>query len=335
MRTGLRRLFTLGALLAAGSAHAQLSGSLVKGQFGLQSGTQPPEGVVATLFAYDYYATTIKGPNGDSLATSGSLNLIAAPGLNLWLVSPWKLLGANYGAVLSLWGASASVDAPRFNASQSTYGFGDMYVKPVELGWHTPHLDAITGFAIWIPTGRYTPGGDNNTGQGQWGYELTLGATAWLEKEHHLNLATQIFFDLYSDRRGAVGPSNTQLHTGDTLTLQGGLGYQLLGGGLNFGIPYFVQWKVTEDTLPPGVGAILPAIDAAKSFSAGVGAEVALYWSTTDGVNARWVQGIGGKNTTNGASFFLLYNHLFSLPGEKKVPDTLQSPARSPELSWR
>jgi len=92
---------------------------------------------------------------------------------------------------------------------------------------------------------------------------------------------------------------------------------------------------VTADTLPPGVGAILPAISGAKSFSAGVGAEVALYWSTTDGVNARWVQGIGGKNTTNGASFFLLYNHLFSLPGEKKVPDTLQSPARSPELSWR
>jgi hypothetical protein len=60
MRNGLGGVLAIGALLAAGSAHAQLAGSLVKGQFGLQSGTQPPEGVVVTLFAYDYYATTIK-----------------------------------------------------------------------------------------------------------------------------------------------------------------------------------------------------------------------------------------------------------------------------------
>jgi hypothetical protein len=40
----------------------------------------------------------------------------------------------------------------------------------------------------------------------------------------------------------------------------GGTGYQLLDGGLNLGIPYFLQWKVTEDTLPPGICPVLPTL---------------------------------------------------------------------------
>jgi hypothetical protein len=169
---------------------------------------------------------------------------------------------------------------------------------------------------LWIPTGSYTPGGNSNSGQGQWGYEFSAGATVWFEKEHHLNLSTQAFYDIFSPRRGTIGPSNTQLQTGNIFTLMGGLGYQLLGGGLNVGIPYFIQWKVTQDTLPPGIGPILQGIQAAKDWSVGLGAEVDLFWSTTDGVTARFLQGFAGSNTTNGQSYFLTYNHIFNIGGK-------------------
>ena len=79
-------------------------------------------------------------------------------------------MGASFGAVLSMWGTFPVVDAPRVGMSRSTYGFGDMYIKPFELGWHAPWVDAIAGIAFWIPTGRYSPGANNNTGQGQWGF---------------------------------------------------------------------------------------------------------------------------------------------------------------------
>ncbi len=305
--------FVVAVLLAmAAPARAQLAGDIVRGQYGLTAGTQAPEGLVLSAWAFDYYASTIKGPNGNTVPTSGHLNTLAIPGLNLWWVSPWKVLGANYGAVLSLWGITPTVDAPRLGTTNSTYGFGDMYIKPVELGWHTTYVDAIAGVAFWLPTGRYSPGANDNTGQGQWGIEPSAGVTVWSDPKHHVNLSTQVFYDIYSERRGTVPLTGTHLKTGDILTLQGGLGYQFLGGGFNIGVPYFVQWKITEDTVPTGFGLVLPGIVAAKDWNAGVGVEVDLYWNTSNGVTVRWVQGIGGKNTSDGSTVFLTYNHVFA-----------------------
>jgi hypothetical protein len=316
-------LFGAPMLIASRPARAQLSGDLIRGQYGLASGTQPPEGLVVSPFVYDYRAGTIVGPGGRDVPTSGSFNTFS-PGLSLWWVSPLKVLGAHYGAQASVGLTSSAVEAPRFDASQSSFGFGDTYVKPFELGWHTTYVDANVGFGLYIPTGRYAPGGSDNSGQGQWDYEFSAGGTLWPDKGHHLNLATQAFFDLFSHRRGEVGPSHTELKTGDILALQGGLGYAFLDGGLNVGVPYFVQWTLTEDTLPPGVGGpILPGLQAAKAWSIGVGAEVDFNWSKSDGVTARWLQGFAGQNTTNGATFFLFYNHAFQFTSDKPPPPSM------------
>lgn len=309
----LGRALATAVLMAALPASAQLAGDVVKGQYGLAAGTQAPEGLVLTAWFYDYYSTQFVGPDGNVVqGTTGSLNVLAVPGVNAWYVSPLKILGANYGAVLSLWGSGNRAEFPRVNSNQSTYGFGDMWVKPVELGWHTTYVDVITGFALWIPTGRYTLGANNNTGQGQWGYEFSLGATLWFDKGHHFNFSTQALYDIYSPKKGGpIGPSNTQVQTGNVLYLGGGLGYQFLDGALNIGIPYFVQWKITEDTLPPGIGPILPGIQAAKDWDMGIGAEADFFWSTTDGVTLRFMQSFAGKNTSNGSTYFLTYNHIF------------------------
>ncbi|HJY86247.1 MAG TPA: transporter [Candidatus Acidoferrales bacterium] len=314
MYKGLRGLFFIGSIFAAGSARAQLSGTLANGQYGLQAGTQASESLVVSAFVYDFVATSIVGPNGNTLGGSGSSNVLAAPGLNLWWVTPLKILGANYAVALAMWGSSSSIDYPRLDVTTSSYGFGDMYFKPFELGWHTTYVDAISGFGLYFPTGRYTPGANNNSGLGQWGYEFSAGATAWFDKKHSFNLATLALYDLYSPKTGGpVGPQQTNLQTGNTFSLQGGLGYQMLGGGLNVGIPFFLQWKVTEDTLPPGTlpAGVLAQIQGAKSFSVGLGAEAALFWSETDGIDLRWVQSFAGKNTADGPTFFVFYNHLF------------------------
>lgn len=320
-RSGMTVEFAMvGLLFLASPARAQLAGDLVKGAYGLTAGTQPPPSLVVTPWIYDSYSTSLVGPDGATLPTNGaSNNVLAAPGLSLWLVTPWRLLGANYGAQLQLWGSTATLDSPRLGTSQTGYGFGDMYLKPLELGWHTTHLDIITGFALWIPTGGYVPGGDNNSGQGQWGYEFSAGATVWFDEAHHLNFAVQAFYDIYSPKSGTVtlGSTTTKLQTGNILYLQGGLGYSLLGGMLNIGIPYYLQFKITEDTLPSGIGVVLPGIQAGKSWAIGLGAEVALAWSASDALTVRWVQGFAGANTTNGASFFVSYSHLFYLFGEE------------------
>lgn len=307
----LRAAMAFVVLTVATTARAQLFSSLPRGSYALTAGTQPPEGLVLAGFIYNYHTTTIVGPHGNSVSTKGSLNIFT-PGVTAWYVSPLKVFGAHYGAVLSMWFTSSRTEFPTLNVTQSSYGFGDMYLKPLELGWHTTYVDAITGFTLRIPTGRYSPGGKDNSGQGQWGYEFSVGATVWFDKGHHLNLSTQAFYDIYSPKSGTIGPSNTQLQTGNIFTLMGGLGYQFLGGGLNVGIPYSIQWKVTEDTLPPGIGPVLPGIQAAKDWRVGLGAEVDLFWNASNGITARFLQGFAGANTTNGQSYFLYYNHIFS-----------------------
>jgi hypothetical protein len=267
-------------------------------------------------FVYDYYTSTGVGPNGNSFSIQGSLDVLAAPALFLWYVSPWKVLGANYGAQLSAAFVAGSIDLPRVNAKTSNYGFGDMFLKPVELGWHEKYFDAITGFGIYLPTGTYTPLSNSNTGLGQWGFEFQAGGTVWFDEGRHFNLATTAFYDIFTSKTASLpGPQGTTLRTGNIFLLEGGLGYRFLEGAFNVGVPYFLEWKVTQDTLPASVlpAQILNQISNAKDFSAGVGAEVNFFFTHTDGITARWLQGIDGWNTTRGSTFFLFYNHIFKI----------------------
>jgi hypothetical protein len=316
MRQALRAACIVAIVLASGAARAQLSGSHIKGQFGLASGTQAPEGLLLVPFVYDYYTSTVVGMNGNSFSIQGSLDVLAAPGLFLWYVSPWKVLGANYGAQLSAAFVAGSIDLPRVNAKTSHYGFGDMFLKPVELGWHEKYFDAITGFGIYLPTGSYTPLANNNTGLGQWGYEFQAGGTVWFDEGRHFNLATTAFYDIFTSKTASLpSPQGTTLRTGNIFNSGRWSRLPVPGGRLQRGHPYFLEWKVTQDTLPASVlpAQILNQIGSAKDFSAGVGAEVNFFFTQTDGITLRWLQGIDGWNTTRGSTFFFFYNHIFKI----------------------
>jgi len=297
-------------VLASGPARAQLSGDLVPGTYGLTAGTAPDVGLNVSLSVQEYYTTVLVGPGGSAVHSPDTYNALVIPALSLWWVSPWKLLGGNFGAQLSLQGTSSVTEYPRIDSRQHGYGFGDMWIQPVGLSWHTTYADVLTGFALYLPTGRYQPDGTDNTGQGQWGYELSAGATVWLDAGHHFNFAAIVLYDIYSPKQGTDG----QLRTGSILTVQGAVGYQLLGGALNVGIPYSFQFKITEDTLPQGFFPpdVLARLDAAKSWSAAVGLEVDYTWSAADGIQLRWLQGFAGTNTTNGTSLLFFYSHQFS-----------------------
>jgi len=50
-------------------------------------------------------------------------------------------------------------------------------IAPVSLGWHFKRADATAGYTIFVPTGRYSDGANDNTGLGMWGHELAMGTT--------------------------------------------------------------------------------------------------------------------------------------------------------------
>ena len=233
------------AWLAAVPAQAQLNGSHILGDFGVQSGSQPQPGFYTALFYYRYNTDTIKDSEGNIIRpapnTPGSIGMTAVAPI-LWYVSKAKVLGANYGAMVVLPFANAALAAPAFIVGETVdTSFADMLIRPVDLGWHHKGADVSAGIQFYAPTGRYEPKGSENIGKGMWTSEPFVGATAYFDEKRTVSLATTAYWEIHGDKK------DSDVHVGQLLTLQGGLGKSFLGGGLILGAAYYAQWKLTAD----------------------------------------------------------------------------------------
>lgn len=220
-------------LLLAVPAQAQLNGSHSLGDFGVQSGSQPQPGFYAALFYLRYDTDTIKDANGKTIRLSqdapGSVAISAAAPI-LWYVSKTKFLGANYGALLVLPWANASIEAPAFAIGNTvSTSFADLAIRPLDLGWHAKRADMAAGFQVYAPTGKYERGGSDNIGKGMWTYEPFAGTTVYFDEKRTVSLATTAFWELHGKKK------DTDVKVGQILTLEGGLGKSYLGGGLILG----------------------------------------------------------------------------------------------------
>ena len=157
-------------LASAAPAAAQLNGSHSPGVFRVQSGSQPQPGFDAALFYLRYDTDTIKDADGNTVriaANAPSSLAVSAGAPLLWYVSKAKVLGANYGAMAVLPFANASIEAPAFGlGSEGDTGVADMLIRPLDLGWRTKRADIVAGFQVYVPVGRYEPGGRRQPREG-------------------------------------------------------------------------------------------------------------------------------------------------------------------------
>jgi hypothetical protein len=304
-------------LLLAVPAQAQLNGSHTLGDFGVQSGTQPQPGFYAALFYLRYDTDTIKNANGDTVRLSpsapGSIGVAAIAPL-AWYVSRAKILGANYGAMVVLPLANASIEAPAFAISEAVdTSVSDLLVRPLDLGWHTPRADIAAGFQLYAPTGRYERGGSDNIGKGMWSYEPFLGTTVYFDEKRTVSLAATAYWELHGTKK------DTEVKVGQLLTLQGGAGKSFLGGGLITGAAYYAQWKLTEDRLLelelPGVSPIdvnVPGKHQVFAFGPDVTLPIASSSKLFALVNIRYMWETGAQLKTQGQT--LVVNATFPVP---------------------
>ena len=191
-------------LLLAAPAQAQLNGSHTLGDFGVQSGSQPQPGFYAALFYLRYDADTIKDADGNIVRLSpsapGSIAVSAVAPL-AWYVSKAKIFGANYGAMVVLPLANASIEAPAFAIGKTVdTSVSDLLLRPLDLGWHSTHADVTAGFQLYVPTGRYERGGSDNIGKGMWAYEPFLGTTVYFDERRTVSLATTAYWEFHGHR---------------------------------------------------------------------------------------------------------------------------------------
>ena len=310
----------LPALLMAAPAHAQLNGSHTLGDFGVQSGTQPSPGFYAALFYYRYDTDTIKNRDGATIRpfpdspTSVAMTAVAPIA---WYVSKTKVLGANYGAMVVLPFANASLAAPAFLIEENVdTGAADMLLRPLDLGWHTKQTDVAAGFQMYLPTGRYEPGGSENLGKGMWSYEPFVGATVYFDEKRTMSVATTAYWEIPSKKQ------DSDVKVGQLLTLQGGGGKSFLGGGLILGAAYYAQWKLTEDQLAqfvlPGGTPILvafPGKHRVAAFGPDVTLPVASKAKLFALVNIRYLWEVGARLKTQGDT--LAITATFPVPSVK------------------
>src|SRR5262245_61159493 len=230
-------------------AHAQLNTQHVKGTAGLKAGSQPPPHVyVIAPLLYFYNTDTVKDRDGETFGPSADLTSVASAG-GLVVVTTKKILGGFYSyQILAPVFVNNRIQGTEIDANPGG-GISDSAVTPINLGWHFKRADAMAGYNIFIPTGRYTDGASDNTGYGMWGHELALGTTVYLDAARKYHAATLATFDFQSKKED----SDTKV--GNAMNLEGGVGADFLKGGLTAGLAYYASFKLTDDVVDgiPGI----------------------------------------------------------------------------------
>ncbi len=225
-----------------------------------------------------------------------------------WWVGDHKLLGANWGAQATMFFQDNSVEIADFHASQD-FAMGDIFIQPLNLGWHQPRSDFMVTAGVYLPTGKYHPGGDDNSGLGMWTLELGAGSTLYFDEEKQWHASAMGYFEINSEKRG------TDSRVGNILTIEGGLGRSWYEGALSAGIAYYAQWKLTSDKIR-GLEEIDPELPhelkLEKSRLFGVGPEINFPIMIKDKllciVTARYQWEFDARSTLEGENFNLFFN---------------------------
>ncbi|MBJ2123415.1 transporter [Flavobacterium sp. IB48] len=304
-------VLTATLLLIAFCGNAQLKGGHILGSMGLQSGTQSPENTLSVYIpGYIYSASSLRDSNGDKVGNPDLTMFITGIGANY--VSDFKILGANYGATILIAGASNTIQGSYID-SKSDFAFTDMYIQPIQLGWHNKRADFVFGYQLYLPTGKYELGGSNNSGLGMFMNEFSAGTTLFFNDKKTFHFSALASYEINGKKK------DTDIKTGDILSIEGGLGKTFYcmnaektapKGILNAGLIYYLQYKVSEDKIP--VGSIL-VIEPDKDKVAGLGAEINyLHIGCMTSAGFRWVGEVNAENRFQGNTFFITLAHVFS-----------------------
>ncbi|MGB5162440.1 MAG: transporter [Thermoanaerobaculia bacterium] len=296
----------LALALLASPADAQFLGHNFTGDMGLMSGTQAPPGWNLAVVYLRFDGETLRDRDGNSIALDpeerGSLD-VNSYALALTYVTEHKILGGTYG-----FGIFPAFTDNRFQApilflnEKVDTGFTDLNIQPITLGWSKQRADFTAGLSLYVPTGTYELGADDNLGMGMWTFELFGGTTVYLDKAKSWHLATAAFYETHTKKE------DTDIRVGDILTLEGGLGKSWMEGALTAGIAYYAQWKVTADD--PG-GDLQPVFEEffGKHRGYGFGPELTVPIATSKKligfINARFLWETGIRSQLEGTVFTL------------------------------
>jgi hypothetical protein len=310
MKTGyliLKIVAIVVLLLLSAKTNGQLKGDHLLGDYGLSAGTQAQPTVIGALPLYRYGASKLKNSNGNRVNSNLDINAFLI-GVGGSIVSNLKILNANYGASILVAFMSNRLEGNKIN-SATPMGFSDMYVQPLQLGWHTKRADYTVGYGIYMPTGKYEYGGNSNTGMGMWTHEFSAGSTLYFDSKKTISFSSIVFFETHGKKKGA------ETKVGNIVSIEGGLGKTFCQPISGFPIPvifnagavYYMQFKVSDDKLPIGNNIFTGTKD--HIYAWGLEANV-LYPKARVSLGLRWLDEFSAKNRFEGNTFFITAGYI-------------------------
>ena len=288
-------------LLLASTAQAQFLGHNFGGDAGLLAASQPDPGIYIAPLYIGYRGDTLRDKNGNAIAIDpdrrGSLD-VNAWALGFWHVTEKTLFGGNYSYQIAPAWSDNKFEAPILGLTEKVgMGFGDLYVQPINLGWHKERADYSAAIGIYAPTGSYEAGADDNLGLGMWTLEFVGGATWYLDESRSWHFSTLASYEIHSEKE------DSNVRVGDILTLEGGIGKSFMDGAASVGLAYYAQWKITDDDFGGGPAEILPGL-IGKNRGYGFGPEVNLPLATSKNLfgflSLRYLWETGVRNSVEG-----------------------------------
>jgi hypothetical protein len=237
----------------------QQKGQWVPGQYGLNAGVIPDPGITYANMALNYSASRLNDSNGNRILQNvrGTYSFWVDENI-FYYVPQHKFLGGYFMPYVALNYASgelvANLIGTNLNTGGGGSGFADMYVQPLNLGWHLKRADVVVGYAFTAPTGRYTAGASDNVGSGYWGNNITSGTTFYITKNKgtSANLATD--WEIHGQRKTASIPAGqfSNKTPGQAFTIEWGLGQVLplkkdMSMLAQLGLVGYDQWQVSSN----------------------------------------------------------------------------------------
>lgn len=302
------------SVAVAGSANAQANIPVFRGDVGLLAGTQAPPGAYAGIL-YNYFNSgrvidRVGAPLPIEMTTNAAVLL-------LQYSAPWKVLGGRWAGAVAVPWMSAAIDVNFVDLPEANWGFSDLYIQPLQLGWTFKQADLLFGQGVMAPTGRYHSTGGGNTGLGMWSWETTVGATVYKDTTKKLSFSTLAAFQVQSEKR------DTDRRPGNVLTLEGGVGQRIRRINGRAGAVYYAQWKLTDDKnflLPPRFDAHHRYFGIGPEFTGGVIAKPAVVFLTV-----RYYRELWSRVAPQGGSLYVSAT-AYLPPKQPKTKPTVASP---------
>jgi hypothetical protein len=241
----------------------------------------PEPGFYYAQYNLFYTTDTYNDRNGNEVNSIGPVTIdvdvdtYAIAPTFIWS-SPWKILGATYAMYAqpsivntSLQAGLSATTNLGVSIDESQWGWGDLFIKPIWLGWNNPHTAFSLGYGVYAPTGDYTDGAADNTGLGFWTHEFQASLTVfpWVHQSTAIMLSGT--YEIHHEKDGA------DITPGDRFSLDYGISqYVPINKAetllLELGLSGYSNWQVDDDS-GDDVNQVLKVKDEVHAYGGQIG----------------------------------------------------------------